>query len=92
MNIFLIITACLTGVAGYVWWRQFKSPMPNWQRLYLFIIDNTEKSDVYLKDVLSDRYGITGYKAKFLISAGRKHDQETFKSLVEMPNSNEPLN
>jgi hypothetical protein len=82
MNIFLIITACLTGVAGYVWWRQFKSPMPNWQRLYLFIIDNTEKSDVYLKDVLSDRYGITGYKAKFLISAGsmiRRHSRVWLK-------------
>lgn len=92
MNSIILVLAAVSVVVGLVWFSQRKSPGPDWQRVYFFVIDNIDKSDEYLKATMAGRYGITGYKAQFLIAAGRKHDQETFKSLYEMPNSQEPLN
>lgn len=90
-NIFLGI-ALLAVIAGLVWYSQRKQTCAEWQRVYFFVIDNADKSDEYLRGTMARRYKITGYKSQFLIAAGRKHDQETFQSLYEMPNSNEPLN
>lgn len=90
-NIFLIL-ALFSAAAGIVWWSQCKQTCADWQRVYFFVIDNVDKSDEYLKGVISGRYKITGYKAQLLIAAGKKHDQQTFKSLYDMPNSEEHLN
>jgi hypothetical protein len=93
MKELFIVLAVFVAIGSVIYHTRKTKNIPAWQRLYFFVLNNAEKSDVYLKHKFAFRYGIIGYKAQCLIAAGKKHDQDSFKSLYEsMSNTPEPLN
>jgi hypothetical protein len=54
---------------------------PEWQSAYFYVIDNLDKRDEELANVLLERYGrVDAYE---LLNAAKVHDQETFKKVYE---------